>query len=94
MMEIGLERKRDGAYAWNVFEDAAVVGRVVETFLVQSLLELRHLRARVTKADRMIEEQANQYLKTPRKPTFLVVLKRSREKRRKPALLATALTAE
>ena len=36
MREIGLERKRDGAYAWNVFEDAAEVGRLVETFLVSS----------------------------------------------------------
>src|SRR5208282_2925572 len=52
MREIGLERKRDGAYAWHVFEDAAEVGRVGENFLLQSLLELRHLRARVTNADR------------------------------------------
>jgi MFS family permease len=87
MREIGFERKRDGAYAWNVFEDAAVVGRVVETFLIQSLLELKHLRARVTQADRMIEEQAHQYLLERPKPTFLVAPKRSREKRRKLALL-------
>ncbi|MGD0342856.1 MAG: MFS transporter, partial [Bacteroidales bacterium] len=31
MQEIGRERRRDGAYAWNVFEDAAKVGRIVET---------------------------------------------------------------
>ena len=94
MREIGLERKRDGAYAWNVFDDAAVVGRVVETFLVQSLLELRHLRARVTKADRMIEEEAHHYLKERPKATFLVAPKRSRHKRRKPAVLAAAPAAE
>ncbi len=94
MREIGLERKRDGAYAWNVFEDAAVVGRVVETFLVQSLLELKHLRARVTKADRMIEEQASQYLTEPRKVTFLVAPKRRRQKRRKLPALAAAPAVE
>ncbi len=94
MREIGLERKRDGAYAWNVFEDAADVGRVVETFLVQSLLELKLLRARVTKADRLIEEQAQKYLKEPRKVTFLVAPKRSRQQRRKPAPLAAAPAAE
>ncbi len=36
------ERRRDGAYAWGVFEDAAEEGRFVETFLVESWLE--HLR--------------------------------------------------
>ena len=37
-------------------------GRIVETFLIQSLLELRHLRTRVTMADRMIEDQARAFL--------------------------------
>ena len=34
--------RRDGAYAWGVFEDAADESRMVETFLVESWLE--HLR--------------------------------------------------
>ena len=85
MQEIGLERKRDGAYAWNVFEDVAEIGRVVETFLIQSLLELKHLRARVTKADRMIEDQARAFLNEPPKVTFLIAPRRSRAKRRKRA---------
>jgi len=81
--EIGLERKRDGAYAWGVFEDTQVSGRIVETFLIQSLLELRHLRTRVTMADRMIEEQARAFVKQPVKVTFLVAPKRHRHKRRR-----------
>ena len=81
--EIGLERKRDGAYAWGVFEDTQVSGRIVETFLIQSLLELRHLRTRVTMADRMIEEEARTFVKQPVKVTFLVAPKRHRQKRRK-----------
>ena len=81
--EIGLERKRDGAYAWGVFEDTQVSGRIVETFLIQSLLELKHLRTRVTIADRMVEDQARTFLKEPPKLTFLVAPKRNRLKRRK-----------
>ncbi len=73
-----------------MFEDAAEVGRVVETFLIQSLLELKHLRARVTNADRMIEEEAHRYLKEPPKVTFLVAPKRSRQQRRKLVPLSAA----
>jgi Transmembrane secretion effector len=29
-------RRRDGAYAWGIFEDTAEEGRMVETFLVES----------------------------------------------------------
>jgi MFS family permease len=83
MQEIGLERKRDGSFAWNVFEDAAVVDRVVETFLIQSLLELKHLRARVTQADRAVEQRAHQYLLEPPKVTFLVSPTRTRPHRRR-----------
>ena len=81
--EIGLERKRDGAYAWGVFEDTQLSGRIVETFLIQSLLELKHLRTRVTIADRMIEDQARAFLKEPPKLTFLVAPRRNRHARRK-----------
>ena len=83
MQEIGLERKRDGAFAWNVFEDAAALDRVVETFLIQSLLELKHLRARVTEADRAVEQRAHQYLREPPKVTFLVSPTRTRPHRRR-----------
>jgi hypothetical protein len=83
IQEIGLERKRDGAYAWGVFEDTQVSGRIVETFLIQSLLELRHLRTRVTMADRLIEEQARAFVTQPVKVTFLVAPKRHRLKKRK-----------
>jgi MFS family permease len=83
MHEIGLERKRDGAYAWGVFEDTEVSGRIVETFLIQSLLELRHMRTRVTVADRMIMDRASAFLTEERKVTYLVAPKRHRHARRK-----------
>jgi predicted MFS family arabinose efflux permease len=56
MREIGAERKRDGAYAWGVFEELASEGRFTETFLIESWLELMHLYERVTNADRRMEE--------------------------------------
>jgi MFS family permease len=83
MHEIGLERKRDGAYAWGVFEDAEVKGRIVETFLIHSMLELKHMRTRVTVADRMVMDQAVAFLTEERKVTFLVAPKRHRHARRK-----------
>ena len=42
MQDIGLERRRDGAYAWHIFEDPNQQGKMVETFLIHSLLELRY----------------------------------------------------
>jgi len=93
MHEIGRERKRDGAYAWGVFEDTRVTGRIVETFLIQSLLELRHLRTRVTKADRILEDEARAFLKEPPKLTILVAPMRQRHKRRKRARRLAALKA-
>ena len=70
-----------------MFEDTGEVGRLVETFLIQSLLELKHLRARVTKADQEAEAEAHKYLKEPVKATFLVAPKRNRAKRPKLAVL-------
>jgi MFS family permease len=90
MQEVGHERKRDGAFAWNIFDDAADMGRVVETFLLQSLLELKRLRARVTKADQVAEAQAHKFLTEPPKPTFLVAPARHRRPRGKPTVLAPA----
>ncbi len=48
------ERRRDGAYAWGVFEDTAEEGRIVETFLVESWMEHLRQHERVTNADRVV----------------------------------------
>jgi MFS family permease len=54
--DFGRERRRDGAYRWQVYEDPATQGRFVETFLSDSWLDhLRH-HERVTKADRALQE--------------------------------------
>ena len=55
------ERRRDGAYAWGVFEDAAEEGRFLETFLVDSWLEHLRQHERVTHADRVLEEAVDRF---------------------------------
>jgi MFS family permease len=53
---VGRERRRDGAYAWGVFEDTAIEGRMLETFLVESWLEHLRQHQRVTNADRVEQD--------------------------------------
>jgi MFS family permease len=84
--ELGHQRKRDGAFAWGVFEDTAERGRFLETFLIESWLELKHLRERVTNADRMIEDQIRRLLKYPPKVTLLIAAERKRRSRKARAL--------
>ena len=59
--EVGLQRRRDGAYAWGVFEDTAQPGRMIETFLVESWVEHLRQHERVTNADRVIEHGAERF---------------------------------
>ncbi len=53
--KLGKERRRDGAYAWGVFEDAAKEGRFMETFLLESWLEHLRQHERVTRADHALQ---------------------------------------
>jgi MFS family permease len=55
------QRRRDGAYAWGVFEDAAEEGRMVETFLVESWMEHLRQHERVTNADRVVEDEVQRF---------------------------------
>jgi len=55
------QRRRDGAYAWGIFEDAAEQGRMVETFLVESWIEHLRQHERVTKADRLVQEAVQRF---------------------------------
>ncbi|QDL95972.1 MFS transporter [Rhodopseudomonas palustris] len=54
-------RRRDGAYAWDVFEDAAQPGRFVEVFKVASWLEHLRQHERVTNADRVLQDQVHRF---------------------------------
>ncbi|SFI53449.1 MFS transporter [Albimonas pacifica] len=46
-------RQRDGAIRWDVWEDVADPGRVVETFVVESWVEHQRQHARTTRADQI-----------------------------------------
>jgi quinol monooxygenase YgiN len=59
--KFGQERRRDGAYAWRVFEDAADQGRFLETFFVESWLEHLRQHERVTLADRALQEAVQRF---------------------------------
>jgi Transmembrane secretion effector len=72
---IGRERKRDGAYAWGLYEDMAHPERVLETFLVDSWLEHLRQHQRVTKADRVVEEQLRKLVREePRITHYITAL--------------------
>ena len=62
LQRLSHERRRDGAYAWHIFEDIARAGRFLEIFLVGSWLEHLRQHERVTQADRALQEDINQYL--------------------------------
>jgi MFS family permease len=73
------ERRRDGAYAWGVFEDAAEEGRMVETFLVESWLEHLRQHERVTNADRLIQDKVHHFIHGAPKVTHLIAADADRE---------------
>ncbi len=61
LQRLAQERRRDGAYAWGVFEDAANEGRFLETFLLDSWLEHLRQHERVTNADRMVQDAVHRF---------------------------------
>jgi MFS family permease len=78
--KVGKERKRDGAYAWGVFEDVADPGRMVETFLLDSWLEHLRQHERVTNADRVLQDAVNRFqLQGAPKVTHMIAAERDVE---------------
>jgi predicted MFS family arabinose efflux permease len=61
---LSYQRRRDGAYEWGIFEDAAEPGRMVETFLVDSWLEHLRQHERVTNADRALQDIVRRFQTT------------------------------
>ncbi len=62
MSRLRVTRRRDGAFYWQLFQDAADSHCYVETFLFDSWVEhLRH-HQRVTKADRLLQDEIVQCL--------------------------------
>lgn len=61
-------RRRDGAFAWGLFEDAARPGHYVESFLVESWAEHVRQHERGTAADRDVSERIRRYHIGPEPP--------------------------
>ncbi|GGD26364.1 MFS transporter [Aureimonas glaciei] len=62
------ERRRDGAYAWGVSEDAAEPETVVEWFMVESWAEHLRQHKRVSKADADLQETVTRFHNGPERP--------------------------
>jgi len=73
---LGRERKRDGAYAWGVFEDLARPCVYLETFMLDSWLEHLRQHERVTNADRVLQERVHHLLSGAPVITHLVAAPR------------------
>ena len=56
VQQLGSIRRRDGAFAWGIFEDIAVPGRYVELFQHSSWLDHLRQHARVTREDQRVQE--------------------------------------
>lgn len=68
MSEMERIRRRDGAVQWGLFEDAGTPGRYLESFLVESWGEHIRQHARITVADRIVEERAYAFHSSPEAP--------------------------
>jgi MFS family permease len=55
------ERRRDGAFAWGIFEKVAETGRFVEIFMLNSWAEHLRQHERVTDADRKMQEVVKRF---------------------------------
>jgi MFS family permease len=60
--KLGHERKRDGAYAWGVFEDPTREGRFLEAFLVESWVEYLRQHERLTRRGRCSQKTVASFL--------------------------------
>lgn len=74
--ELSGERRRDGAYAWGVTQDAADPGRVVEWFMVESWAEHLRQHQRFSHAGVDLQHEAIRYHQgnLPPKVTHLLAL--------------------
>ena len=61
------------------------LGRYEEAYLIESWLELMHLRERVTNADRVLEDEIREMLIAPPRIEFLIAAERGDEARHRRA---------
>jgi len=85
MDRVAAERKRDGAYAWGIFQDTADPNRFVETFLLESWIEHLRQHQRVTRSDQLVEQQVRQFLREPVRVTHLIAAEPAADEQAAPA---------
>lgn len=68
LKEFSRERRRDGGYRWQVFEDAGDPARIVETFLVPSWLDHLRQHQRVTQEDADLQARVTALHEGPEPP--------------------------
>jgi MFS family permease len=71
---LAAERRRDGAFAWGVSEDAADAERIVEWFLVDSWAEHLRQHARVSQADADLQAEVLGFHAGPSAPVVTHLL--------------------
>ena len=72
MAPLARERRRDGAYDWQIFRDVARPEKMLETFLLDSWLEHLRQHRRVTNADRILQERLNRLTREAPRVTHYV----------------------
>jgi hypothetical protein len=87
MTELGRIRRRDGAYAWDLYEDLGDRGRFLETFTVGSWQEHLRQHERGTVADLDVERRVKELHDGPEPPVARHLLsawaaQRARERER------------
>lgn len=68
LARLSAERRRDGAYAWGVAEDAGDPGLMLEWFQVESWAEHLRQHKRVSKADADIQQEVLRFHQGPGRP--------------------------
>jgi MFS family permease len=66
---LGQHRRRDGAFAWSVFEHAEKPGHFIESFSIESWLDHLRQHERVTDADRVLQANIRTLLVEGHEPT-------------------------
>nr|WP_235031564.1 MFS transporter [Geminicoccus flavidas] len=74
MSRLAPERRRGGAFAWGLSEDAAEPERIVEWFMVESWAEHLRQHARVSRADADIQAEVAQFHAGPHPPVVTHLL--------------------
>lgn len=67
---LGAIRRRDGAFAWGIFEDIAIPGRYIEFFQHDSWLDHLRQHTRVTREDQRVQENVIRFHTGSAAPTI------------------------